>query len=221
MLSFLRDGGPVSERKLRLFAVACCRYIWHLLMDPRLTQAVEVAEQHADGQGSQKGLRAAAYALWQLHNAARWRTSSRVCTLHAVRYTCCPVDSLYQVGTMTSWAVFYAAGRNKRAAEAERAEKSFQCGILRDLFGCLPFRPPLSLSSAILAWNGGTVPKLAQEAYEQRRLPAGLLDNARLAVLADALEEAGCTDEEILSHCRLPSNHVRGCWLLDQILGRV
>ena len=46
------------------------------------------------------------------------------------------------------------------------------------------------------------------------------LDNARLAILADALEEAGCDDEQILSHCRLCRDHVRGCWLLDLILGK-
>jgi hypothetical protein len=42
----------------------------------------------------------------------------------------------------------------------------------------------------------------------------------RLAVLADALEDAGCTDAEILSHCRSPGPHVRGCWVVDEILGK-
>jgi hypothetical protein len=61
---------------------------------------------------------------------------------------------------------------------------------------------------------------LAQAAYDQRELPAGHLDRARLAILADALEEAGCTDQTILGHLRGPGPHVRGCWAVDLILGK-
>jgi hypothetical protein len=62
---------------------------------------------------------------------------------------------------------------------------------------------------------------LARAAYDQRELPAGTLDPARLAVQADALEEAGCTDADILNHCRRPGVHVRGCWAVDLLLGKV
>jgi len=61
---------------------------------------------------------------------------------------------------------------------------------------------------------------LAQAAYDERELPAGTLDLARLAVLADALEEAGCTAQTILDHLRGPGPHVRGCWAVDLILGK-
>jgi hypothetical protein len=61
---------------------------------------------------------------------------------------------------------------------------------------------------------------LAQAAYDERNLPSGHLDNARLAVLSDALEEAGCTDADILSHLRSPGLHVRGCWALDLVLAK-
>jgi hypothetical protein len=71
-----------------------------------------------------------------------------------------------------------------------------------------------------LSWNGGTVRHLAQAAYEERSLPSGELDTARLAVLADALEEAGCADAAILSHLRGPGPHVRGCWAVDLLLGK-
>jgi hypothetical protein len=71
-----------------------------------------------------------------------------------------------------------------------------------------------------LAWQGGTVPLLVQAAYDERELPSGHLDPAWLAVLADALEDAGCSDPEILGHLRGPGPHVRGCWVVDQLLGR-
>jgi len=61
---------------------------------------------------------------------------------------------------------------------------------------------------------------LAQAAYEQRVLPAGTLDPAGLALLADALEDAGCTNAEILGHLLGPGPHVRGCWAVDLCLGR-
>jgi hypothetical protein len=91
--------------------------------------------------------------------------------------------------------------------------------FLRDIFGPLPFRS-VSLDPAVLSWNDATVVRIARAAYDERDMPSGLLDNVRLAVLADALEEAGCRDQEILSHCRSGGEHVRGCWVVDLLLGR-
>jgi hypothetical protein len=75
-------------------------------------------------------------------------------------------------------------------------------------------------SAAVPAWNDSTVVRLAQAAYEERHLPAGTLDTGRLAVFADALEEAGCMDADILGHLRGPGPHVRGCWAVDLCLGK-
>ena len=61
---------------------------------------------------------------------------------------------------------------------------------------------------------------LAHAAYDERTLPSGHLDPARLAVLSDALEDAGCTDAAVLGHLRGPGPHVRGCHVLDLLLGR-
>jgi hypothetical protein len=91
--------------------------------------------------------------------------------------------------------------------------------LLRDVVGN-PFRPRAVLSPAWLAWNDATVVRLAQAAYEERYMPEGRLDNGRLAVLADALEEAGCADPDILGHLRGPGPHVRGCWPVDLCLGK-
>jgi hypothetical protein len=91
---------------------------------------------------------------------------------------------------------------------------------LRDIFGN-PFRPAPGIDPAWLAWNAGTVRRLAEAAYQERLLPQGTLDPGRLAVLADALEEAGCDSQEILGHCRQQGAvHVRGCWVVDLLLNK-
>ena len=66
---------------------------------------------------------------------------------------------------------------------------------------------------AWLSWNGGTVAGLARSVYDERRF-------ADLPILADALEEAGCDNAELLTHLRGPGPHVRGCWALDLLLGK-
>jgi hypothetical protein len=105
------------------------------------------------------------------------------------------------------------------AAAALDAEKAAQAALVRDLFGN-PFRAPRPLPPEVLAGNDGLVVRLATALYEERQLPSGHLDPARLAVLADALEDAGCTDAELLTHLRRPGPHARGCWAVDVALGR-
>ena len=96
--------------------------------------------------------------------------------------------------------IFRAAYSQGKAAEA--------C-LVRCIFN-QPFRRP-ELDSAWLTWNDGAIIKAAATAYDQRELPSGHLDNRRLAVLGDMIEEAGCTDAEILGHLReAGAVHVRG-----------
>ncbi|HWG44662.1 MAG TPA: hypothetical protein VN688_17935 [Gemmataceae bacterium] len=94
-------------------------------------------------------------------------------------------------------------------------ERCRQADLLRDIFG-----NPFSPVSTNPTWLTPSVITLAPAAYEERPLPSGELDTARLAVLADALEEAGCHDTDILGHLRSPGPHVRGCWVLDALLGK-
>jgi hypothetical protein len=110
------------------------------------------------------------------------------------------------------WAVVTVAVTSKE----DQAPR--QMAILRCIFGN-PFGS-VSISPSVLTWNDAIVVRLAQTAYEERYLPEGTLDNVRLAILADALEEAGCTNADILNHCRQPGEHVRGCWVIDLILGK-
>jgi hypothetical protein len=103
-----------------------------------------------------------------------------------------------------------------RLFAASDAAEGVLCQLLRDLWGN-PFHSP-QIDPSVL-WEGSTVVRLAQSAEDNLR-PGGTLAEDHLAVLADALEEAGCTDAEILGHLRGPGPHVRGCWAVDLILGK-
>jgi hypothetical protein len=120
------------------------------------------------------------------------------------------VDGLAGNEEMKRAAVFW--GRLCAEAglvEREETGSKLRCDLLRDIFGN-PFRP-VALDPAWLAWRGRTIPKLARAIYDERAFD-------RLPILADALEEAGCTDADLLGHLRLPAVHVRGCFAVDAVL---
>ena len=73
---------------------------------------------------------------------------------------------------------------------------------------------PVAVDPAWLACDGGAVPRVARAIYEDRRFDG-------MPILADALEEAGCSDPDIMAHCREPREHVRGCWVVDHLLKKV
>jgi len=92
-------------------------------------------------------------------------------------------------------------------------EEKFHCHLLRDIVGPLPFRPVV-LDPSLLKWNDRLVVGLAQAIYEERRW-------GDMPVLADALLDAGCDSEDMLAHCHEQGTvHVRGCWVLDLLLGK-
>jgi hypothetical protein len=95
---------------------------------------------------------------------------------------------------------------------SREAESRFVADLLRDIFGPLPFRA-VAVNPSWLGWNDGTIPRLAQGIYEDRRF-------GDLPILADALEDSGCSDPDILGHCRSGGDHVRGCWVVDLVLAK-
>jgi hypothetical protein len=118
----------------------------------------------------------------------------------------------------TAKQLAYMEGFRSRRLDLVHWPSGREAGLIRCIVGN-PFRP-VALDPTWLAWNDKAVVKLAQAAYDQRLLPSGELDLARLAVLADALEEAGCSESELLTHLRGPGPHVRGCWVVDLLLGK-
>jgi hypothetical protein len=203
-----------SDRKLRLFEVACVRQVWHLLDDPRTRAAVEVAERYADGG-------AAADELTTAHDVAGDAASERA-GLHSVEgdaraaagFAVCFACGAGEDAKSVASTVVCAMPMNATATERARKE---QAALLACIVGP---RPRSEIGLAWLTWNGGTVRDLARAAYQEPRLPEGTLDPARLAVLADALEDAGCSDAELLGHLRGPGPHVRGCWAVDLVLSK-
>jgi hypothetical protein len=226
MLEFLR--GKTSERKLRLFACACCRRIWHIMPDEHCRGAVEVAERYADGIASESELRSATQEVWD----SRGDLDPLAAPVHsaaadAAWYTAHPASYPDEVARSAAFAaadavadaVLLRAGKdpvalfdNPDSLAAYDAEHVAQAGMLRDMHGPLPFRC-VAIDPAWLRWNHGTVPAIARRVYDERAFHD-------LPILADALEDAGCAAADLLAHCRSGGEHGRGCWAVDLILGR-
>jgi hypothetical protein len=204
---------------LRLFAVACCRRAWRHLVDERSRNTVEMGERYADRLARAEELeRADGEAMSAL---------DEICTSkgYDIRGVLRKAPFSFQRGASAvirwacaaAWTATEDAERAAWTAEgvANRKELAANCNLLRCIFGN-PFRPdtinPASLTPTVLT--------LGSAAYQERYLPSGELDIAHLAILADALEEGGCQDADILAHLRSSGVHVRGCWALDLLLGK-
>ena len=210
MLEFLRD--KASDRKLRLFACACCRHIWQLLRDRDCRAAVEQAERYADGQASKRGLtpiRVEARKAVRRQGIPYWRRRAVHACLKVVEDR--PAPAVAAGAAINASGAVVCKPSNRGGYKTALAA---QVALLRDLFS--PFRPVTPGPD----WRTPQAGALAQVAYDERELPAGTLAVARLAVLADALEETGCDQADLLGHLRGPGPHVRGCWAVDLLLGK-
>jgi hypothetical protein len=254
---------PAKDRKLRLFACACCRAVWDRLTDERSRRAVEVAERYADGEATDQEARDA------LRDAQKAECVSAPCP--ACWASNAPIAF---AGESARWLV--SSGTRDHYGDVVADVAATQTNVIRCVVGNL-FRP-VEIDPA---WLTTTVVNLANQAYQERpgrecgkcdgagwfnemgpnsfpvgcpdceragRIEDGALDPDRLAVLSDALEEAGCDNAELLGHLRIGSTarhsrecgrayrgcapdcpkdrwekngpHYRGCWALDLLTGR-
>jgi hypothetical protein len=203
MLEFLRRSGKLTPRKGRLFKVALCYRIWHLIIDERSRKAVEIAEKFAEGDASLNELESAYDHAFEVAHALE---ESKNPTWFAFKSAAWAAD-------LTSHPQWVGGGVALEAAKAMGRENEQACQV--ELFRCIcgnPFRH-VSVDRDWLNWHDGAIPNLAHAIYDERAFD-------RLPILGDALEDSGCHDADILGHCRQPGPHVRGCWVIDLLTGR-
>jgi hypothetical protein len=210
MVAFLEARDMFPGRKARLFAVACCRRIWHLLSDVPGRRAVEVAELFADGHAGGEEIRQAYVAASEVRYRAARGFNFRA--LDAVLHATEDVFSFSDDTVPAAAAAASAADAVQHAAFVHggdrRKEWRHQASILRCIFG-----NPFDSVAVDPGWRTETVTHLATATYADRAFEL-------LPILADALEEAGCTNAANLGHLRGPGPHVRGCWVIDLLLGK-
>jgi hypothetical protein len=220
--------GRVSDRKFLLFACACVRRDTRLLEDRCARLVLEMLEDYADERiGAETvlalsgdpvprqlvvlgpGGQLAEYVLaCAVRVAARTRTAGK----QVRRYWPEAQRMAREAAERTEWAVGNAATTGPPARRlAVRRERQALVSLCHDVFGN-PFDPAKG-DPSWLAWARGLVGTMAHDIYKERRFE-------EMPILADALEEAGCTDARVLTHARQRAGHVRGCWLLDMILPR-
>jgi hypothetical protein len=189
-----------SARKIRLLGCACVRWAWEWGLQEPLPEAVGVAEAFADGLATDDDLRRVASemgVLWREHDEP-YRPYPRTCEL--TEALALPDNERAWLGEINA----YSCDMNI----ADEPEWLRIVEFVHDIFGN-PFRPV----SFAPEWRTDTTLVLARQIYESRDIGA-------MPILADALEEAGCTEQAILDHLRGSGPHVRGCWPVDLILGR-
>jgi len=203
-------------RKLTLAACACCRRLGPLLADARTRAALETSERFADRRGTWAELEFAKGEASAARSEAPnpWASEARWAVWAAVWSVSHPeLWGPQAIGAVRAARRLEAGYAGRDFREAERREEKAQLAVLRDVFADPSrFRTP-EVDPGWTQWSGGTVVRMAAAVYEDRRF-------GDLPVLADALEEAGCADEAILAHCRAPGPHVRGCWVVDALLGK-
>jgi hypothetical protein len=196
-------GAAVASPRFRWFGLACCRRVEAFLEDAEAVacqKALQFWELYLCGRKS-----------WAAFDAVRneAQREARVLRLLSTR----PTTEAMEAATSVSEpgvAARHAAWAVAASGRAAHEEPTAQADILRDIFGN-PFRP-VALVRAWLAWEGGTVRRMAEQAYAERAFD-------RLPILADALEDASCTNADLLGHLRRPGDHVPGCWALDLLRG--
>jgi hypothetical protein len=196
-------------RKLRLFAVACCRLLGPLLGE-RDEAALLVAERLAEGMATNEERKIARHGS---HARITELLPEHGGTYHEALLTAQAVDACLEreegMAAYQSWQLVRTLLMNRTPHNLATANAPL-CRLLRCFFGN-PFHP-VAFDPGWLAWNDGAIVRIARHVYDARAF-------RELPILADALEDAGCTDAATLVHGRAWEEYARGGWLLDLILG--
>lgn len=208
-------NGKASLRKARLLLTALCRRHEKTLMEAQ-RKAIDVAERFADGEMDSWRLEAAREMLKEAYQEVRAPSYYVRCLVDltisdAAQEWLLSGASAGLVAAYWSGPPGYTAASINARYAAREAERAFLLAMVRCLFGN-PFRR-VSIPSWVLGSGDSTVSRLARSFYEDRAFD-------QLPVLADALEDAGCTDPEVLGHLRSPEPHSRGCHVVDLVLGK-
>ena len=198
LMNWLRRRG--SNRQFYLAAAGWVRQVEDKLTHPRCTELIKLVESYADGEVAAEELSRksrAADVIIGLSRGADWKThAADSAAVHAAW----PTDGWIAATN----ALKDAGSAGKRAELAPR-----QLALLRDIFGN-PFRPV----SFDASWRTSTAAAIAKQMYESR-------DFGAMPILADALQDAGCDNDDVLNHCRDANGvHVRGCWVVDLVLDK-
>jgi hypothetical protein len=176
-----------------------------LLKDEPSRAAVTVAERYADGLASSRETTAAWEAADGVVKSLLYGRASEAALAYAAALT----TALW---APAQWGALEAARQVRQCGLVDKEqEQASQIALLRCIFSN-PFHA-ITLDPAWLTWQGGLLVSMARRMYDSRNF-------VDMPVLADALEEAGCSDVDILAHCRQPGPHVRGCWAVDLLLGK-
>jgi hypothetical protein len=216
-----REAGA---RKLRLLACACCRHTWNQFVTPLTIRIVTAAEACADCEISDARLvrvhqTAERVAQEERDRAQRDGFGYLSYTAEAVAHAtysdaaaaaefALRASALAAIDAPTHGPVLYRARSARDMPRECQDELAAQADLARDIFG-----NPFQSSEIQFEWLTSTVVALARGIYANRAFD-------RMPILADALQDAGCDDDAILSHCREPREHARGCWVVDLLLGK-
>jgi hypothetical protein len=202
MLRKVLLSSTTGRRKSRLFGCAACRRV-RPLMDVCCRRAVDASERYADGLVPERELDLLSQAVFDKFADAIWDEGDPKQNVARAAATSSRPSLAAPLLVEVLDALLRAAP--DRVAD----ERAAQVALVRDIFGN-PFRRTVCSPE----WRTGTVLTLAKQMYESR-------DFSAMPILADALQDAGCDSDDILGHCRDTSlTHVRGCWVLDLVLGK-
>lgn len=211
LLSYLPPDRP--ERKLRLFGLACCKRVAHLMTDREAIDALERIQECIESRTMNvvlEEIRSSSQRLADRADAAviMGQGKSELGEDGHIHFANCspyamanprPAQAALDVSSRVRWALDYIGiDRDQEMKE--------HCGIFRDILGN-PFRP-VALDPR---WLTSTVLDLANLIYSERQFE-------RMPLLGDALMDAGCDNDEVIKHCHGPGPHVLGCWVVDLLL---